>query len=66
MRGRRHDIGRKKRAPLPGLLCALVLLAISGQDGIFVMRWEDLRNIVLRGYRRYLAKHGGLKEGVWR
>lgn len=26
-----------------------------------MMNWVELRNIITRGYRRYLRKHGGIR-----
>ena len=34
----------------------------SSADRFFVLPWRKLRSIVVRGYRRYLAKHGNVRS----
>jgi hypothetical protein len=59
--GRRQVLGRAKREPYPRLACVLVALkngTPDSADRFFVLPWRKLRAIVVRGYRRYLMKHG--------
>lgn len=62
--GRRQVLGRVKREPYPRLACVLVVLR-DGEPGstdrFFVLPWRKLRTIVVRGYRRYLSKHSGVR-----
>jgi hypothetical protein len=62
--GQRQVLGRVKREPYPRLACVLVALKNSERDGadrFFVLPWRRLRAITVRGYRRYLAKHGQVR-----
>lgn len=62
--GRRQILGRAKREPYPRLACVLVALRddeSGSTDRFFVLPWRKLRGIVVRGYRQYLTKHGGVR-----
>ena len=59
--GVRQVPGRVVREPYPGLVFVLVLLSPDGVDRFFVLTWKQLRRIIVGRYRRYLAKHGGVR-----
>lgn len=52
-------VGRAIREPVPGLICVLVVLEETGRDCFFVIEWNSLRDILVRGHKAYLRKHGG-------
>jgi hypothetical protein len=59
-----RQVPRKARpVPYPNLQIVLVALANATRtkDRFFVMSWIELRNILNRGYRRYLRKRGGIR-----
>jgi hypothetical protein len=62
--GKKQVLGRVRREPYPRLACVLVVLR-DGEPGsadrFFVLPWRKLRGIVVRGYRRYLTKHGHVR-----
>lgn len=47
--------------PYPGLVYVFVLLSRDGNDRFFVLTWKQLRQIIVRRYRVYLSKHGGVR-----
>lgn len=55
----RQVVKRAKRSPVVGLICVLLTLREYGSDRFFICTWRDLRNLVVAGHRRYLARHGG-------
>jgi len=61
--GKRRLPGPALREPYPNLQVVLVALRNESrpEDRFFVMNWVELRNLVTRGYRHYLRKHGGVR-----
>ena len=52
-------IGPPKPEPFTDLLVVLVSLHTYGSDEFFILRWRDLRELVITGHRDYLARHHG-------
>lgn len=59
--GERQIPGRAEKVPIPGLICVLVLVAPGAADRFFVMKWTELRDLIVSKYKAYLAKHGGTR-----
>ena len=60
--GERQTLGKARPEPYPGLRLVLVVLGKEGgRDRFFVLTWSELRDVVVAGYRDYLAKHGGVR-----
>lgn len=54
-----QTIHGKKPVDKPDLVCVFVRLISLGQDEFYILRLEDLQDVMLRGHSRYLEKHGG-------
>jgi hypothetical protein len=60
--GQRQILGEPKPEPYPGLRCVLLVLGKDGnRDRFFILTWSELRDVLVAGYRQYLAKHGGIR-----
>jgi hypothetical protein len=59
--GKHQVIGQRHPEPFPDLMCVLVMLKGTGQDRFFVLEWEELRDILVRGHEAYLSRHGGVR-----
>jgi hypothetical protein len=60
--GQRQLLDEPKPEPFPELQCVLVTLGSDGnRDRFFVLTWLELRDLVVAGYRQYLARHGGIR-----
>jgi hypothetical protein len=60
MEGDKQVLGRSKPEPFKGPVVVFVALGEKyGTDEFFVVPWRNLRDIVIRGHRDYLARHGG-------
>ena len=55
----RQIVGDALPEPFPGLFCVLVILGGTGKDRFFVLRWTELRDILISQHKKYLGKHGG-------
>jgi hypothetical protein len=58
-RGRSQVVGRKRRSPVPGLVCVLVQLGEYGKDRFYVLKWEQLRDELVASHKQYLERWGG-------
>jgi len=61
--GQRQVIGQALPPPYPGL--HVVLVALRGPkrpvDRFFILRWAELRDLMVRCHREYLGKHHGVR-----
>ena len=57
----RQQVGSMKRSPVLGLICVFVHLIGQGQDRFFVLPWEELRDLVVADYSRWLNVHEGVR-----
>ncbi len=65
LHGQRQIIGEPKPVPFPRLQCVLVTLGTNrATDRFFVLTWLELRDLLIAGHKRYLAKHGGVRPRV--
>jgi hypothetical protein len=60
MEGNNQIIGRKKAQPIEQLIFVLVKLGQKyGEDEFYILKWNDLQDILMQHHREYLAKHNG-------
>ncbi len=59
--GKKQILGSKRSPRIPHLLCILVLATEYGKDRFFILEWEELRDIAVSGYRKWLATKGGVR-----
>jgi hypothetical protein len=58
LHGKRQVLGRKKRCPVPGMVCVLVRAAAKNNpDEFYVLSWAELQDIIVAKYRKYLRSH---------
>jgi hypothetical protein len=41
------------------------MIDAGGDDRYYIMTWRTLRNLIVRGHKDYLAKHGGMRPKQW-
>jgi hypothetical protein len=58
--GKRQIVGRPKRCPVQRLVVVFVIINTDGADQYFILTWRRLREIIVKGHKDYLAKHGGM------
>lgn len=60
--GKQQVIVRPTEAPYDaGLICVFVRLRGHGSDEFYILKWNDLQEIAVDGYSRYLESHGGVR-----
>jgi hypothetical protein len=60
-KSRRQILGKNLRPRIPRMICVMVLATEYGKDEFFILRWEQLRRIVISKYRSWLASRGGVR-----
>jgi len=59
--GKRQILGANIRPRIRQLLCVLVYATEYGKDEFFILKWEQLRRIVMSKYRSWLASKNGIR-----
>jgi hypothetical protein len=60
LEGKKQILGRAV-APNNDISCVMVALAKYGNDRFYVLAWRELQALIVRGYREYIAKCGGVR-----
>ena len=64
-KGKRQVVGQPKKCPVRGLVVVFVSIGATGADRFYILTWNTLRGILLRGHKAYLAKHNGVRPQKW-
>lgn len=59
--GPRQVLGSLKSAPVLNLITVFVVLAGQAEDRFYVLRWDDLRDIVVQDYTRWMDERGWIR-----
>ncbi len=62
--GKRQVVGNARACPVNRLIVVFVRIAEDGSDHFYVLRWQRLRDLLIRVHKAWLARHGGSAE--WR
>jgi hypothetical protein len=62
---RRQIVGRPKPCPVLRLMVVFVMIDAEGADRFYILTWRRLRDIIIRGHKAYLARHGGRRAQKW-
>jgi hypothetical protein len=63
--GKRQIIGAMKSCPVIGLVMVFVKIDPDRKDRYYVCKWEQLRDLVVKGHKYYLARHDGTRPKRW-
>jgi hypothetical protein len=63
--GQKQRTGKPKASPVQRLLVVFVVVGASGNDKFYIMSWEELRDMLRDGHKRYIAKHQGVRPKKW-
>ena len=64
-KGKRQIVGKPKRSPVQRLVVVFVKIDADGADRYYILRWGTLRDLIVKGHKAYLAKHGGVRPQKW-
>lgn len=60
-KGKRQLVGKPNRPPVSRLIVVFVKIDPNGSDGFFILPWQRLRDLVVKGHKAYLARHNGMR-----
>ena len=63
--GKQQIVGCLKQCPVRRLVVVFVMIDAGGDDRYYILTWRTLRNLIVRGHKDYLAKHGGMRPKKW-
>lgn len=61
----RQIVGDAKVCPVRRLIVAFVRVEEDGNDLFYILPWQRLRDLLIKGHKAYLAKHGGIRPKRW-
>jgi Holliday junction resolvase-like predicted endonuclease len=64
-RGKKQIVGAAKPCPVKRLVVVFVMIKPNGADRYYILTWRKLQNILVKGYKSYLAKHNGMRAQKW-
>ncbi len=47
------------------MVVVFVVIGDSGNDRFYILAWDQLRDILRDGHKRYIAKHKGVRPKKW-
>lgn len=63
--GRKQKTGKPKVSPVVRLVVVFVVVSESADDRFYILTWDQLRDILRGGHKRYIAKHKGVRPKKW-
>lgn len=66
LEGKKQILGSKLNLRIPHLLYVLVLATDYGKDRFFILEWEQLRDIAVSTYSKWLAEKDGIRPRSYR
>lgn len=58
-------VGKPRPCPVLRLIVVFVMIAEDGADQFYILTWRRLRDLIIKGHKDYLAKHGGKRPKKW-
>jgi hypothetical protein len=63
--GKRQVVGEAKPCPVRRLIMTFVKIEESGNDRFYILPWQRLRDLLIKGHKIFLAKHDGIRPQRW-
>jgi hypothetical protein len=60
-KGKQQCVGEFKECPVKDLIMVLVVIGDEGKDSYYILKWEELRDVIVEHHKRYLEQHGGIR-----
>lgn len=64
--GQRQIVGKGKPCPIQRLVVAFVRIDPGGNDQYYILTWQRLRDLLVKGHKSYLGKHDGVRPRNWK
>ena len=63
--GKRQIVGDKKPCPVRGLIVTFVKIEEDGNDRFYILTWQRLRDLLVKGHKAFLQRHSGIRPQRW-
>ena len=63
--GKRQVLGDVKACPVHRLVVTFVKIDENGNDRFYILTWQRLRDLLVKGHKAFLARHGGVRPQRW-
>ena len=64
-KGKKQIVGKVKRSPVQRLVVVFVVINTDRVDRYYVLTWRSLRDLIVKGHKDYLSRHGGMRAQRW-
>ena len=61
LQGKKQILGSKVAPRIPNLLFVFVLATIYGKDRFFILDWDELQDVVISSYNKWIASKDGVR-----
>ena len=62
---KRQIVGEVKPCPVRRLVVIFVKIVEDGNDQFYILRWQKLRDLLIKQHKAFLDKHGGVRPQRW-
>jgi hypothetical protein len=63
--GKRQVIGKPKVCPVLRLIVVFVKIEEDRHDRFYILAWDKLRDLLIKGHKTFLARHDGVRPQRW-
>ena len=63
--GKRQVVEKKQPCPVQRLVIVFVRIDKERNDKFYILEWHNLQDLIVKGYKDYLSKHGGIRPRKW-
>ena len=64
-KGKRQIVGEVMACPVHRLIVTFVKIEKDGNDRFYILQWQELCELLVRGHKEFLARHNGIRPQRW-
>ena len=64
-KGKKQIVGKLKPSPVQRLVVVFVVIGADRADRYYVLTWRRLCELIVKGHKNYLGRHGGMRAQKW-
>ena len=64
-KGKRQVVGDVKACPVNRLIVTFVKIEEDGNDRFYILPWQGLCDLLVRGHKTFLERHNGIRPQRW-
>ena len=63
--GKRQVVGEMMACPVQRLVMTFVKIEENGNDRFYILTWQQLRDLLVKGHKAFLQRHDGVRPQRW-